>query len=175
MTLVDNLTGKSIVLPVLKGSDGTRVIDIRGLHKRAGLMTFDPGFTSTASCDSEITFIDGERGVLLYRGYAIEDLAKHSDFIEVCYLLVYGELPSREQKTGFVHAITQHTMVHEQLREFFRGFRRDAHPMAIMVGVVGALSAFYHDCLDIHDPEQRNVALQRLIAKMPTIAAMAYK
>ena len=175
VTLIDNATGKSIALPVLKGSDGTRALDIRGLYGRSGLLTFDSGFTSTASCDSEITYIDGERGILLYRGYTVEELAEHSDFMEVCYLLLYGELPTRAEKAEFVRAITYHTMVHEQLRDFFSGFRRDAHPMAIMVGVVGALSAFYHDSLDIHDPHQRNVAYHRLIAKIPTIAAMAYK
>jgi len=175
MTLIDNATQQKIELPVLRGSVGPRALDIRGLYAKAGILTYDPGFTSTASCDSELTYIEGERGVLLHRGYAIEDLAEHSDYLEICYLLLNGELPTHAETEAFARTITRHTMVHEQLRDFFRGFRRDAHPMAIMVGVVGALSAFYHDSTDISDPHQRIVASHRLIAKTPTIAAMAYK
>jgi len=175
VTLVDNATGKSFTLPVLAGSEGPRVIDIRGLYGETGYFTFDPGYTSTASCESKITFIDGDKGVLLHRGYAIDQLAENCDFMEVCYLLLYGELPSRDRYENFSHDITYHSMVHEQLMHFFRGFRRDAHPMAIMVGVVGALSSFYHDSTDISDPHQRMVASYRLIAKMPTIASMAFK
>ena len=166
---------KSVDLPVLEGSVGPKVIDIRKLYGATDMFTYDPGFTSTASCESKITYIDGDAGVLLYRGYPIEELARSSDFEEVCYLLLHGELPNKPEREKFVRGITYHTMVHEQLREFFRGFRRDAHPMAIMCGVVGALSAFYHDSTDINDPHQRMVATHRLIAKMPTIAAMAYK
>ncbi|MFZ5608894.1 MAG: citrate synthase [Pseudomonadota bacterium] len=165
----------SVDLPVLAGSVGPRVVDVRNLYRDAGMFTYDPGFTATASCESKITYIDGEQGILLYRGYPIEQLAEHADFMEVCYLLLFGELPSKAEKAKFVHDITYHTMAHEQLKNFFNGFRRDAHPMAIMCGVVGALSAFYHDSTDITDPHQRMVASYRLIAKMPTIAAMAYK
>ena len=147
----------------------------RALYKDTGAFTYDPGFTSTASCESEITFIDGDEGILLHRGYPIDQLAEHSDFLEVCYLLLYGELPTKAQKEDFDYRVTRHTMVHEQMSRFFTGFRRDAHPMAVMCGVVGALSAFYHDSTDISDPHQRMVASMRLIAKMPTIAAMAYK
>jgi citrate synthase len=175
VTLIDNATGKKLELPVIDGSVGPKVIDIRKLYAETGYFTYDPGFTSTGSCQSAITYIDGDEGVLLHRGYAIEDLAEHSDFMEVCYLLLHGELPSPAQKAKFVHDITYHTMVHEQLQYLYRGFRRDAHPMAVMVGVVGALSAFYHDSTDINDPHQRMIASHRLIAKMPTIAAMAYK
>ena len=157
------------------GTLGPEVIDIGKLYAKTGYFTYDPGFMATASCKSKITYIDGDKGILLYRGYPIEELAEHSDFVEVCNLLLYGELPSRKQKAKFEHDVTMHTMVHEQINFFFRGFRRDAHPMAIMVGVVGAMSAFYHDTLDIDDPYQRMVASFRLIAKMPTIAAMAYK
>jgi len=167
--------GKTFEYPVLKGSVGPDVIDIRKLYGDAGAFTYDPGFTSTASCESTITYIDGDAGVLLYRGYPIDKLAEHGDFLETCYLLLHGELPNAAQMKKFDHAITNHTMVHEQLTQFFRGFRRDAHPMAIMVGVVGALSAFYHDSLDINDKRQREISSHRLIAKMPTIAAMAYK
>jgi citrate synthase len=167
--------GKDINLPVLSGSVGPKVIDVRKLYGETGTFTYDPGFTSTASCDSRITYIDGDEGVLLYRGYSIDELAIHSDFMEVCYLLLYGELPTEAEKADFVKSVTYHTMVHEQLTTFYRGFRRDAHPMAVMCGVVGALSAFYHDSLDINDPHQRMIASFRLIAKMPTIAAMAYK
>ncbi|WP_169569178.1 citrate synthase [Sneathiella limimaris] len=162
-------------LPMLEGTVGPKVIDIRKLYAQTGHFTYDPGFTSTASCDSAITFIDGEKGILMHRGYKIEELASQSDFTEVCYLLLKGELPNAEQKAKFSKDITYHTMLHEQLTQFFKGFRRDAHPMAIMVGVVGALSAFYHDSTDINDPHQRMIASYRLIAKMPTIAAMAYK
>ncbi|MEH6474747.1 MAG: citrate synthase [Sneathiella sp.] len=162
-------------LPMLEGSIGPKVIDIRKLYAQTGHFTYDPGFTSTASCDSAITYIDGDEGILMHRGYKIEELASQSDFMEVCFLLLKGELPDAEQKTKFTHDITYHTMLHEQLAQLFRGFRRDAHPMAIMVGVVGALSAFYHDSTDINDPHQRMIASYRLIAKMPTIAAMAYK
>jgi len=175
VTLRDNATGKSLDLPLLSGTVGPKVIDIRKLYSGTGHFTFDPGYTSTASCESKITYIDGDAGILLYRGYPIEELAASSDFMEVCYLLLNGELPTGLQKTEFQRQITHHTMVHEQLSQFYRGFRRDAHPMAIMCGVVGALSAFYHDSTDITDPAQRWVASYRLIAKMPTIAAMAYK
>ena len=160
---------------ILSGTVGPQVIDIRKLYADTGLFTYDPGFTSTASCESKITYIDGDVGVLLHRGYAIDDLAEKSDFMEVSYLLLYGELPNQKQRDEFVYTITRHTMVHEQLSTFYRGFRRDAHPMAIMCGVVGAMAAFYHDSTDIHDPKQRIIASHRLIAKMPTLAAMAYK
>jgi citrate synthase len=175
MTLTDNATGKSVELPVLEGSIGPKVIDVRKLYAQTGYFTYDPGFMATAACRSSITYIDGDEGVLLYRGYPIEELAAKSDFMEVSYLLLYGELPTAQQKEQFVYDITHHTMVNEQISSFFHGFRRDAHPMAIMCGVVGALSAFYHDSTDIHDPHQRMVASYRLIAKMPTIAAMAFK
>jgi citrate synthase len=166
---------KSYELPAFSGSAGPNVIDIRKLYAEADVFTYDPGFTSTASCESDITFIDGDKGILLYRGYPIDQLAQHSNFLEVCYLLLHGELPNKEQMSTFDAAITNHTMVHEQLATFFRGFRRDAHPMAVMCGVVGALSAFYHDSTDINDPVQREVASHRMIAKIPTLAAMAYK
>src|ERR1700674_3264280 len=175
MTLTDNATGKSIELPVMEGSIGPKVIDVRKLYAQTGYFTYDPGFMATAACRSSITYIDGDEGILLYRGYPIQELAASSDFMEVSYLLLYGELPTAKEKQQFVHDITHHTMVHEQLSTFFRGFRRDAHPMAVLCGVVGALSAFYHDSTDIHDPHQRMVASYRLIAKMPTIAAMAFK
>ena len=174
-TLSDPETGQSWELPVLSGTDGPDVIDIRKLYAETGYFTYDPGFTSTASCDSAITYIDGDNGVLLHRGHSIEDLAENCDYLEVCYLLLRGILPTAEEKAEFENTITYHTMVHEQLMNFYRGFRRDAHPMAIMVGVVGALSSFYHDSTDINDPEQRMIASHRLVAKMPTIAAMAYK
>jgi len=166
---------KRLELPVLSGTEGPNVVDIRKLYTDADLFTYDPGFTSTASCESDLTFIDGDKGILLYRGYPIDQLAKQSTFLEVCYLLLYGELPTPKQMAEFDHTITYHTMVHEQISFLFRAFRRDAHPMAVMVGVVGALSAFYHDSTDITDKHQREVASHRLIAKMPTIAAMAYK
>ncbi len=162
-------------LPILTPTAGPEVVDIRKLYGQAGVFTYDPGFTSTASCDSSITYIDGDEGELWYRGYPIEQLAEKSHYLEVCYLLLYGELPDAEQLTDFENRVTSHTMVHEQMHNFFRGFRRDAHPMATMVGVVGAMSAFYHDSTDITDPWQREVASIRLIAKLPTIAAMAYK
>jgi citrate synthase len=170
-----NYEGKDYELPVFAGTQGPNVVDIRKLYDQADIFTYDPGFTSTASTESNITFIDGDKGVLQYRGYAIADLAEHSSFIETCYLLLNGELPTKAQMEKFDNSITRHTMVHEQLATFFRGFRRDAHPMAVMCGVVGALSAFYHDSTDITDPRQREIASHRLIAKMPTIAAMAYK
>jgi len=166
--------GRTLELPILKGTLGPDVIDIRNLGK-AGLFTYDPAFFSTSSCISEITFIDGDVGLLYYRGYPIEQLAENSDFLEVCHLLLNGELPSAEQKAEFTRNITRHTMVHDQLARFLNGFRRDAHPMAVMVGVVGALSAFYHDSLDINNPQHRTVSAHRLLAKVPTIAAMAYK
>jgi len=175
VTLTDNSTGKQVVLPLLSGTVGPKVIDIRHLYTETGHFTYDPGYTATGSCESKITYIDGDVGELLYRGYPIEELAEHSDFMEVAYLLTKGELPSATEKTQFERDITIHTMVHEQINAFFRGFRRDAHPMAVLCGVVGALSAFYHDSTDISDPRQRLVASYRLIAKMPTIAAMAYK
>ncbi|MDE2229344.1 MAG: citrate (Si)-synthase [Alphaproteobacteria bacterium] len=175
VTLQDHSTGKKLDLPLLTPSVGPKVIDIRKLYSGLGYFTFDPGYTATGSCDSKITYIDGDQGVLLYRGYPIEELAEHSDFMETAYLLLYGELPTAQQKNDFTRSITYHTMVHEQLTTFYRGFRRDAHPMAVMCGVVGALSAFYHDSTDISDPHQRLVASYRLIAKMPTIAAMAFK
>jgi citrate synthase len=167
--------GKTADLPIYAGTHGPNVIDIRDLYKATGCFTFDPGFVSTASCESQITFIDGEEGILLYRGYPIDQLAEQSNFLEVAYLLVQGELPTSSESKSFNTSITRHTMVHEQLKTFYNGFRRDAHPMAIMVGVVGALSAFYHDSTDINDPNQRMIATHRLIAKMPTIAAMAFK
>ena len=175
VTVTDNTTGNSFDLPILEGTCGPNVIDISTLYKKSGYFTHDPGFVATSSCDSTITFIDGEKGILLHRGYAIADLADNCQFLEVAYLLLNGELPNKAEKEKFDRDITYHTMVHDQLIAFFRGFRRDAHPMSIMIGVVGALSAFYHDSLDIHDPEQRRHASLRLIAKMPTIAAMAYK
>lgn len=167
--------GNDMSLDIIDGSTGPSVIDIRKLYGTTGQFTYDPGFTSTASCESKITYIDGEKGILLHRGYPIGQLAEQSDFSEVSYLLLYGELPTQEQLDNFRHDTTYHTMVHEQLTRFFQGFRRDAHPMSIMVGVVGALSAFYHDSTDIDDPHQRMVASYRIISKMPTIAAMAYK
>ncbi len=174
-TLRNNEDGTEIELPVLQGSVGPSVIDVRALYKNTGHFTYDPGFTSTGSTDSAITYIDGDQGILLHRGYSIDDLASKSDFMETCYLLWYGELPNAQQKAEFVNTVTRHTMLHDQITYFFRGFRRDAHPMAIMVGVVGALSAFYHDSTDITDPQQRQIAAIRLIAKMPTIAAWTYK
>jgi len=161
--------------PVMSGSVGPDVIDIRKLYAQTGAFTYDPGFTSTASCESALTYIDGDQGILLHRGYPIGQLAEKSSFMEVCYLLLNGELPNKSELKDFSHTITRHTMVHEQLASFFSGFRRDAHPMAIMCGVVGALSAFYPDSTDINDPQQRLISAHRLIAKMPTIAAMAYK
>ena len=175
VTLIDNRTGKQVALPLKDGSTGPSVVDIRKLYDETGMFTFDPGYTSTGSCESKITYIDGDAGILMHRGYSIEELAEKSDFMEVCYLLLFGELPTVAQKAKFESQVSRHTMLHEQINYFFRGFRRDAHPMAVMVGVVGALSAFYPDSSDINDPEQRMVASFRLIAKMPTIAAQAYK
>ncbi|MFN9773896.1 MAG: citrate synthase [Burkholderiales bacterium] len=165
----------SIDFPIYEGTVGPEVIDIRKLYGQTGRFTFDPGFLSTAACDSKITYIDGDKGELLYRGYPIEQLAQNCNYLETCHLLLYGELPNRAQQKDFEFRVTRHTMVHEQMTRFFQGFRRDAHPMAILVGCVGALSAFYHDSLDINDPEHRRISAIRLIAKMPTLVAMAYK
>ncbi len=170
-----NIDGNTYDLPVLSPTLGPDVVDIRKLYADADVFTYDPGFTSTAACESTITYIDGDKGELLYRGYPIEQLADDSHYLEVCYLLLYGELPSKTQLEDFENRVTRHTMVHEQMHKFFSGFRRDAHPMATMVGVVGAMSAFYHDSIDINDPHQREVAAIRMVAKLPTIAAMAYK
>ena len=169
------LGDKETSLPILKGTMGPDVVDIRKLYGESDMFTYDPGFTSTASCESQITFIDGDKGVLLYRGYPIDQLAEGSDFLEVCHLLIYGELPTAAQCSDFTHLVTRHTMLHDQFHRFFQGFRRDAHPMAIMVGAVGALSAFYYDSANVQDPQQREISAIRLIAKMPTIAAQAYK
>ncbi|MEY3200797.1 MAG: hypothetical protein RIR70_347 [Pseudomonadota bacterium] len=169
------LDGKTAELPVLSGTIGPDVIDIRSLYGKTGAFTFDPGFMATAACKSSITYIDGDKGELLYRGYPIEQLAMHCDFLETAYLIKSGELPNESEYADFVRAVKNHTMVHEQLVRFYSGFRRDAHPMAVLVGVVGALSAFYHDSLDINNPEHRMVSAIRLIAKLPTIVAMAYK
>jgi len=174
--VVDGESGESLAeLPVLKAAVGADTIDVRTLYGQTGMFTYDPGYTATASCESKITYIDGDKGELLYRGIPIEQLAENSDFLEVCHLLIYGELPNAAEKSAFQKGITYHTMLHEQINFLFRGFRRDAHPMALMVGVVGALSAFYADSADVEDAEQRAIASYRLIAKMPTIAAMAYK
>jgi len=174
-TLTNDQSGESWKLPVLDGTVGPSVIDIRPLFEETGHFTLDPSFTSTASCKSRITFIDGDKGVLLHRGYNIKELAEKSNFVEVAYLLLYGDLPNKEQYLEFKKNLTYHTMVHEQLQFFYRGFRRDAHPMAVMCGVIGGLAAFYHDSLDISDPRQREISAHRLIAKIPTLAAMAYK
>ena len=170
-----DINNKKFDLPVISGSTGPDVVDIRSLYKISNLFTFDPGFTSTAACNSKITFIDGEKGILQYRGYPIEDLANHSTHLEVSYLLLHGELPSETDKDEFESIIKNHTLLNEQITQFYRGFRRDAHPMAMMIGIVGALSSFYHDSLNIEDPEHRMIASHRILAKMPTIAAMAYK
>lgn len=175
VTLTDNLTGKQAELDVLSPTMGTKAIDIRKLTKEMNLFTYDPGYLATASCSSAITYLDGDKGELLYRGYPIEQLAEYSTFLEVCYLLLKGELPTLAQKEEFEFIITRHTMLHDQMQFFYRGFRRDAHPMATMVGVVGALSAFYHEDLNIHDPVQRERCAHRLIAKMPTIAAWSFR
>ncbi|MGB0126241.1 MAG: citrate synthase [Rhodocyclaceae bacterium] len=175
VTITFERDGRRIELPVLGGTHGPKVIDIRSLYAQTGYFAYDPGFMSTASCDSAITFIDGDRGVLLYRGYPIEDLAAHASFLEVCYLLLHGELPTAEELGEFEYVVGHHNMVHEQFKRFFEGYRRDAHPMAVMVGTVGALSAFYHDHLDVADPQARTIATHRIIAKMPTICAMAFK
>ena len=174
-TMTLTYDGKKTDLPVFSGTHGPKVVDFRKFYADTDLFTFDPGFTSTASCESKITFIDGDEGILLYRGVPIEQLAEQSHFLEAAYLLLHGELPTVKQSKQFNYDITMHTMVHEQLKNFYNGFRRDAHPMAIMVGVVGALAAFYHDSTDINDPKQREIASHRMIAKMPTLAAMAYK
>ena len=166
---------QTIEFPVYSGTVGPDVVDISALYNKAGVFTYDPGFTSSASCKSDITFIDGDKGVLLYRGYPIDELAEHGSFLETCHLLLYGQLPNKEQYEQFVNRVTHHTMIHEQMNRFFSGFRRDAHPMAVMVGTVGALAAFYHDSIDIDDPAQRDIASIRMIAKMPTIAATAFK
>ncbi len=170
-----SIDGATVDMPVKTGTIGPAVVDIGKLYAKTGMFTYDPGFTSTASCESQITYIDGDEGVLLYRGYPIAQIAEQGDFLETCYLLLYGELPTADEKRDFDRRITRHTMIHEQMARFFQGFRRDAHPMAVLVASVGALSAFYHDSTDISDPRQRMVASMRLIAKMPTIAAMAYK
>jgi len=169
------IDGKSYDTPILRGTRGPDVLDISKFYKQSGHFTYDPGFTSTASCDSGLTYIDGTEGILAYRGYPIDQLAEKGSFLETCHLLLYGELPDAQQYGSFTNRITYHSMMHEQMIKFYSGFRRDAHPMAIMVGMVGALSAFYHDSTDIHDPQQREIATYRMIAKMPTIAAMAYK
>jgi len=175
VSLTDPQTKKAVNLPLLSGTLGPKVVDVRKLYADMGIFTYDPGYTSTGSCESKITFIDGDEGILLHRGYPIEELAEKSDFMEVCCLLLYGELPTASQKKTFQEGVTRHTMLHEQMNFLYRGFRRDAHPMAVMCGVVGAMSAFYHDSTDINDPKQREIASYRLIAKMPTIAAWAYK
>ena len=169
------LQNKQYELPVFSGSVGPDVLDISKLYGQSGAFTYDPGFTSTAACKSDITYIDGDKGVLLYRGYPIEQLAEQGNFLETCHILLYGDLPNKQQYLDFKNRVTYHTMTHEQMNRFFSGFRRDAHPMAVMTGTVGALSAFYHDSIDINDPVQRDIASIRMIAKMPTIAAMAYK
>ncbi len=166
---------KNWSFPIYGGTIGPDVIDVGKLYAETGMFTYDPGFTSTGACESKITYIDGDEGILLYRGVPIEQLAEHGDFLETCYLLLYGEMPTAAQKADFDYRVTRHTMVHEQMSRFFQGFRRDAHPMAVMTGSVGALSAFYHDSTDISDPTQRMIASIRMIAKMPTLAAMAYK
>jgi citrate synthase len=175
LTITDNRNGKQVELPIIEGTIGPGVVDITKFYKDFGLFTLDPGFRSTASCKSDITFIDGNEGILEYRGYPIEELADKSCYLETCYLLMHGELPKQAEFEEFRTQVTEHTMVHEQLLGFYDGFRRDAHPMAIMVGVVGALSAFYHDSLDIHDPRHREISAIRILAKMPTIAAASYK
>ena len=174
-TATVTIDGARYDLPIRKGTLGPDVLDINSFYQETGCFTYDPGYTSTASCESKITFIDGDKGILLYRGYPIDQLAEQGSFLETAYLLLYGELPTAAQLAEFTDRITRHTMVHEQMTRFYTGFRRDAHPMAVMVGVVGALSAFYHDSIDIKDPSQREMASVRMIAKMPTIAAMAYK
>jgi len=175
VTITDSISGKQIDYPVRSGTHGPDVIDIKSLYSDLGYFTYDPGFTSTASCKSDITFIDGDEGVLLYRGYPIEQLAEHSTFTEVCYLLLNGELPNKAELDAFTHTITMHTMVNESLKNFFDGFHYNAHPMAMLTAVVGSLSAFYHDGSDINDPESRRLSAHRIIAKMPTIAALAFK
>lgn len=175
VTITDNESGKTVECPVYEGTHGRPVIDIRAVPGELGFFTHDPGFAATSSCRSEITYINGEKGELLYRGYPIEQLAEKSNYLEVCYLLLYGELPAAEQWESFTGHIKRHTMVHEGIRRFLAGYRHDAHPMGILVGIVGALSTFYHDALDVYDPEHRNLSAIRVIAKMPSIAADAYK
>ncbi len=175
LTMIDNRNGQSYEFPIVNGSEGPSLIDVSSLYQKTGMFTYDPGFTSTGSCKSAITFIDGEKGILLHRGYPIEQLVEKSNYLSVCYLLLHGELPSQVEQKEFENTIVLHTMLHEQLVAFYRGFKRSAHPMAVMVGVVGALSAFYHEDTDIHDPLQRMIAAHRLIAKMPTIGSYAYK
>ncbi len=175
VTLIDNATGKRVDLPLIHGVHGPTALDLRNLYKELGYVSYDPGFMSTASCRSTLTFIDGEQGILMYRGYPIEQLAQGSTYLEVCYLLLYGELPNAGQLQSFTKTILSHNMLQEALRHFYNGFRHDAHPMAIMVGVVGALSSFYHDNTDVHNPRHREISAHRLIAKMPTIAAWSYK
>ncbi|MDH3537545.1 MAG: citrate (Si)-synthase, partial [Gammaproteobacteria bacterium] len=175
VTITDNTTGKQVTLPMYTPTAGPKVIDIGKLYKELGYFTYDPGFMSTASCSSAITFLDGGKGVLQYRGYPIEQLAEHSSYLEVCFLLLNDRLPQKDELDYFITTVTRHTMLHEAMIRFFSGFRRDAHPMAIMVGCVGALAAFYHDHMDIHDEEHRMITAYRLIAKMPTIAAMSYR
>ncbi len=175
MTFRDNRTGKEVELPIIEGSTGPGVVDCTKFYRDFGMFMLDPGFKSTASCESKITFIDGEKGILQHRGYPIEQLAEKSNYLETCYLLMHGELPTKAEFDVFSRLVTEHTMVHEQLLQFYKGFRRDAHPMAVMVGVVGALSAFYHDSLDIHDPKHREISAIRVLAKLPTIAAATYK
>ncbi|MCK5877354.1 MAG: citrate (Si)-synthase, partial [Candidatus Marithrix sp.] len=174
VTITDNKTGKSIECPVKQGTHGADVIDCQALYKELGMFTFDPAFTTTASCESKITFIDGDKGILLYRGYPIEQLAENSSYLEVCYLLLYGELPTETEMKGFTADINQHTMLNEGLLRFYNGFRHNSHPMSMLVGVVGALSSYYYDAMDINDPEHRNRSAVRLIAKMPTIAANSH-
>jgi len=174
-TLKNQYTASEYELDAFSGSIGPDVIDIQTLYQKTGMFAYDPGFTSTASCTSKITYIDGDAGVLLYRGYPIEELAEHCTFLEVCYLLLTGELPNEAQLNSFTYDVTHHTLLHDQITSFFKGFRRDAHPMAIMVGVVGALSAFYHEALDIRSKEDRDLCAVRIIAKIPTIAAMSHK
>ncbi|MDH4129233.1 MAG: citrate synthase, partial [Spirochaetota bacterium] len=175
VTVIDNRTGKSVDLPLIHGTTGPSLIDVRNLYKELGYFTYDPGFTATGSCESKITFIDGENGILLYRGYPIEQLAEKSHFLEVAYLLLHGELPNEKDYKEFEYHVIHHSMFHEGIKNFYNGFRPDAHPMAIMVGVVGALSAFYHDSTDIHNERHREISAHRLMAKMPTIAAACYK
>ena len=175
VTIIDDTTGKKVTMPLYTPTAGPKVIDIGALYKELGYFTYDPGFMSTASCSSAITFLDGDKGVLQYRGYPIDQLAEHSSYLEVCYLLLNGSLPNKAELENFESEVTNHTMLHEALNRFFAGFRRDAHPMAIMVGVVGALAAFYHDHMDIHNEDHRRITAYRLIAKMPTIAALSYR
>ena len=175
VTLTNNSTGKTLELPLLSGSVGPKVMDIRSLYSDMDIFTYDPGYTSTGSCRSAITYIDGDAGVLLHRGYPIDQLAEQGDYLEVAYAILKGELPNPAQKTKFVNDVTRHSMLHEQINFFFRGFRRDSHPMAVLCGVVGAMAAFYHDSIDINDPHHRMIASYRLIAKMPTVVAWTYK